>query len=168
MSHSEIGGDKRISQHLSVRERPGLPACQGQFPMNRADEFRATCRIFGLVKKLSTLVAELKLDPPSCPGPRDLENVCSLTTARRRMYKPSSLRVVTSSIDGSERPPETRREGKSRWSSLSHRDGRGEKPWTPPRVSKANFRTNLILDLVDLGEVYRWKGNERIVWQSPR
>jgi hypothetical protein len=35
--------------------------------MNRADEFRATCRIFGLVKKLPTLVAELKLDPPSCP-----------------------------------------------------------------------------------------------------
>jgi hypothetical protein len=35
--------------------------------MNRADEFRATCPTSGLVGKLATLVAELKLDPPSCP-----------------------------------------------------------------------------------------------------
>jgi len=35
--------------------------------MNRADEFRVTCRTSGLVRKLATLVAELKLDPPSCP-----------------------------------------------------------------------------------------------------
>jgi hypothetical protein len=43
-----------------------------------------------------------------------------------------------------------------------------KKPWTPPRVSKAKFRTNLSLNLVDLGEVYPWKRNERIVWQSPQ
>ena len=35
--------------------------------MNRADAFRAICLTSGLVRKLATLVAELKLDPPSRP-----------------------------------------------------------------------------------------------------
>jgi hypothetical protein len=50
----------------------------------------------------------------------------------------------------------------------SHRDGRGEKPWTPPRVSKSEVSNEPEPQFGDLGEVYSWKGNERIVWQSPR